>query len=82
MVYTYWYIPISYLYYKLLNFENQLSKIDVYKKDNLLKIFYWKYTNNKYYYIRKEEKMKDSYWILSSKNNTYETLDKNEKQIA
>lgn len=23
--------------------------------------------------------MKDSYWILSSKNNTYETLDKNEK---
>ena len=82
MVYTYWYIPISYLYYKLLNFENQQSKIDVYKKDNLLKIFYWKYTNNKYYYIRKEEKMKDSYWILSSENNTYETLDKNEKQIA
>ena len=82
MVYIYWYIPISYLYYKLLNFENQQSKIDVYKKDNLLKIFYWKYTNNKYYYIRKEEKMKDSYWILSSKNNTYETLDKNEKQIA
>ena len=82
MVYTYWYIPISYLYYKLLNFENQQSKIDVYKKDNLLKIFYWKYTNNKYYYIRKEEKMKDSYWILSSKNNTYENLDKNEKQIA
>ena len=82
MVYTYWYIPISYLYYKLLNFENQQSKIDVYKKDNLLKIFYWKYTNNKYYYIRKEEKMKDSYWILSSKNNTYEILDKNEKQIA
>ena len=39
MVYTYWYIPISYLYYKLLNFENQQSKIDVYKKDNLLKIF-------------------------------------------
>ena len=38
MVYTYWYIPISYLYYKLLNFENQQSKIDVYKKDNLLKI--------------------------------------------
>ena len=38
-----------------------------------------KYTNNKYYYIIKEEKMKDSYWILSSKNNTYETLDKNEK---
>ena len=60
MVYAYWYIPISYLYYKLLNFENQQSKIDVYKKDNLLKIFYWKYTNNKYYYIRKEEKMKDS----------------------
>ena len=71
MVYTYWYIPISYLYYKLLNFENQQSKIDVYKKDNLLKIFYWKYTNNKYYYIRKEEKMKDSYWILSSKNKSF-----------